>query len=500
VWERPDENPLQRFSITALQRIIGNQATSVVLRRYTRPLLQRAGEPKKITSGSGIFQITDIAGTIRHLSIKGSDVYQNEGKKKVRVGSIDAAGRYDITLEGQRYVASLSDLPVGSVQASFTEKQEKKTIRSMEIGKEKANGDLHFPDGTYFIRDNALYRVPELQTVGTLEISKSRSGPGRLIIDTIRYRYVDRAGKEQSGDLLAEILRSDPDPTQKVAADPRTGSVLKLGKGGTQLVFVDKAWTTLQHTKSGFGGFEQSIGGRLDDKLRAMLKSQGGQLGVAGRKIALTEQEIELLQSVADVESSGQVNSVNTWDSDVVSMGFMQYTMAGKLQDLIRRAPGAFARYGIQLGGKMTITSKKGNPKVDGILGAATDKVLRGPEWAARFLHAGLDDEIIAAQVEQAKEKDLPIVTKQINRVPVQSRRIRGILLELHNNRPAYLKAVIDDTLKLVSAKVSEADFIAELDRQMQQIYMKYRVRDKNGSTDEKARAKAHGIVTKIRQ
>jgi hypothetical protein len=51
------------------------------------------------------------------------------------------------------------------------------------------------------------------------------------------------------------------------------------------------------------------------------------ELGGLGR-IDVTDDEIDILQGIAEVESGGFTQCINTWDSDVVSLGFMQSTLA----------------------------------------------------------------------------------------------------------------------------------------------------------------------------
>jgi hypothetical protein len=127
----------------------------------------------------------------------------------------------------------------------------------------------------------------------------------------------------------------------------------------------------------------------------------------------------------------------------------------------------------------------------------ARDTDLRGPVWGARFLEAGLDPEIIAAQVEQAKKDDLAKVAPQVGRLPIQTDRVRRIILELHNNRPAYVKPVVDRTLAKVGDAPTEREFIAALKAVMQDVYAERNTKHANGKTEAEARAKAARIVDK---
>src|SRR5437763_12384609 len=66
-------------------------------------------------------------------------------------------------------------------------------------------------------------------------------------------------------------------------------------------------------------GLECSGGGRLDDRLAALVR--------AGKLTGMTFDDIDLLQRIANVESGGQVQSLNTWDTGIVSLGFLQGTL-----------------------------------------------------------------------------------------------------------------------------------------------------------------------------
>lgn len=296
----------------------------------------------------------------------------------------------------------------------------------------------------------------------------------------------------------ASVTGAAADPKAPVADEgaPATGTTDAQpgARDGTAQAAAGGDWSKkLRRVKKGMAAY---AGDKLETTLRRLLKEQGGSLHVEGRTVALSEEEIGLLQGVAQVETGGLTNGINSWDSDVMSMGFMQYTMAGKLQDLIRRAPTAFAKYGIRLGGELTLTSKKGM-KVVGIEGVASDVDLRGPDWGARFLEAGLDPEIIAAQVERAKEHDLPKVAKQVGRLPIKTDRVQRIILELHNNRPAYVKPVVDRTIAKVGESPTEDEFIAVLKSAMQDVYAERNANGVNGKTETEARAKAARIVDK---
>jgi hypothetical protein len=177
---------------------------------------------------------------------------------------------------------------------------------------------------------------------------------------------------------------------------------------------------------------------RLDAKLRA--------LRAAGR-LAVTDDEIDTFQRIANVETGGTTQALNTWDSGVVSIGFFQLTLQhGKLQRLIASAPGAFARYGIELDPPRRYPFKQ--PQL-AIKGAATTAELRWNGWADRFYRAGLDDEILVAQVIDGRailERGLASARRYLTEIPggyelfsrayAASLPLRGLYQEALNNKP----------------------------------------------------------------
>ncbi|NJM97345.1 MAG: hypothetical protein HC800_09350 [Phormidesmis sp. RL_2_1] len=100
-------------------------------------------------------------------------------------------------------------------------------------------------------------------------------------------------------------------------------------------------------------GLSRYGGGRLDAFLLS-LKAQG--------KITISNNDIDTFQRIANVETSGQVQGINTWDSAVVSIGFMQWTLQhGKVQEWIALASADFKRYGIELDNRQYVWQRQGD-------------------------------------------------------------------------------------------------------------------------------------------
>jgi N-acetyl-anhydromuramyl-L-alanine amidase AmpD len=180
-----------------------------------------------------------------------------------------------------------------------------------------------------------------------------------------------------------------------------------------------------------------ATGKRLDRVLKSM-KERG--------LISTSDADIDTFQRIANVETGGVIQALNTWDSAVVSIGFMQWTLQhGKVQEWIRRAPDAFKRFGIELDKSRRYQWGTDNTQI-AIKGAATKEELRWNGWAERFYYAGLDEAAIQAEVELAKEwlqrhlvglaRRLKIDYKLFKIHYDASPWLRGIFQAAYNNKP----------------------------------------------------------------
>ena len=180
-------------------------------------------------------------------------------------------------------------------------------------------------------------------------------------------------------------------------------------------------------------GFKSHGGDKVETVLRRLVDSG---------KLAIASDDIAVLERLSRVESSGFIACVQTYDSAYLSFGFMQYTILyGELQELISKIPDAFARYGIVLEGTYTI----GKRTVRGIRDAARAADLRASLWVDRFMRAGFDDEINAAQAKMGLA-DVSKLTLRLRRImgtkwsdALASARVRALVAEAHNNRPVVM-------------------------------------------------------------
>jgi hypothetical protein len=377
---------------------------------------------------------------------------------------------------------SLTDRDVAAHDVALKRTTDKKSTDQLQIGHDPVpEGILVLPEGKFTVKDGQMTPAGGKHAQGSVTVIRRGAGLDQL---TLRARYYEEshiAGYqgwvEHETDLAKHV--------------PAVGSVLRVGKGRSWLVSDGSKWIDMsgRQVKK---GYELAGGGRVDDTLRALN---------AAKKITVTADEIDLMQRLSEVESSGYANVINTWDSDVVSLGFMQYTLAGSLQELIAAAPDAFARYGIKL--SKTKLKIKSGVEATGIEGVSAAKELRGLEWATRFFRAGLDPDVIAAQVKLAQAEFAKLTKDKLSGVSgdamFQTGRVKAIIFELNNNRPAYVSATVRKTAAEHKKHPAwtEDDFVAHLQSVMEDEYVDNNGSGINGATEDEARQKARNIVTK---
>ena len=207
-------------------------------------------------------------------------------------------------------------------------------------------------------------------------------------------------------------------------------------------------------------------------------------------RISITPEQLAIFKGVASVESSGQIQAINTWDSAIVSFGFMQWTLKyGELQKLISQIPDIFREYGIELEDQYVF----GKNTVPGIKGVSNYNELRSSEWSDRFFKAGQDARIIEVETKMAIDE----VNAFQNRLAKKfgtglsshfgSPTTVALLFELNNNRPAYVNSVVPRTLQQVSGQnLADSDFNNIL---RQEIVNEY-VADRYNLGDDEAKGK----------
>lgn len=204
--------------------------------------------------------------------------------------------------------------------------------------------------------------------------------------------------------------------------------------------------------------------------------------------VQVTADEIDLFQRIANVETKGMIQGINTWDSAVVSSGFMQFTLQhGKMQEWIGKASSAYKAYGIEV--DKSNQYNWGQETQSGIKGA-TKAELRWGNWAENFYNAGLDDAIIAAEVELAREyliKHLKGLQRFLSAYQGyysyfkdfydKSPYVRGMFQAGYNNLPAATRRAAFIAIR--AAKENSITSIAEFIKAFQAgLYAGYEARD----------------------
>jgi hypothetical protein len=243
---------------------------------------------------------------------------------------------------------------------------------------------------------------------------------------------------------------------------------------------IPSGQTKAVHNKNGVLLGYAGYGGGSLEKALLQLKANG--------KIGITDEQIAVLKGVASVETGGQLQSVNTWDSAVVSFGFMQWTLRyGEFQRLIDRVPDAFKEYGIELGGQYKFGKDK---PVPGVLGVSDPKNLRFGNWPDRFFEAGKDPRIVEVETIMAIAELNAFVKKLQDTYGaglsnhIKSPITVSLLFELNNNRPAYVNKVILDTLQQTKGQsLNDSDFNNILRKE---IINEYMIRENDGSKGQR--------------
>lgn len=441
------------------------------------------------TTGTGDFNLWDDDDKEHKYKIKDGAVFETVGRRQELVGDIDATGRYRVNAGGHVFTGSLTDewsptRRTSVTDAKFKRSDAHKVLGQLQVGVDAVpEGILVFHEGTYTVKNGQLFQPGSKRPVGQVTIVRSGPKLENLSLPVSYEQHVSAQG-------LEGYIEHETDVAKHV---PGAGSVLRLGKGRDWIVSDGTAWQSMSGAPVK-RGYELFGGGRLTPRLQ--------RLRAAG-KIQVTDDEINEMQGVAEVESGGFTNCINTWDSDVLSLGFMQYTMAGSLQELIEAAPEAFARYGIRLGPNMKLTRSGETISVKGIQGIKSLQELRGLEWATRFFRAGLDDDVIAAQVAKAKADFAKITTRYLDSVSAAPQfgvpRIKAIIFELYNNRPAYVAAVVAAAAAEIKKhpRATTDDVVGFLRDAMEDQYVKKNVNGINGDSDAEARGKARDIINR---
>jgi len=127
------------------------------------------------------------------------------------------------------------------------------------------------------------------------------------------------------------------------------------------------------------------------------------------QEVNLTDSEVNVILAIS--ENEGNLDAVNTWDTQFISFGMFQWTAGGPgkpgelpalLQMIKDRYPDDFQHYWVQFGlDVIEVGSRTGWFSYRGkkLISAAEKALLREHIWAYRFARAGADIEIQAVQI-----------------------------------------------------------------------------------------------------
>ncbi|MEM7039851.1 MAG: hypothetical protein AAF570_22955, partial [Bacteroidota bacterium] len=394
----------------------------------------------------------------------------------------------------------------------LVEKVGKKQVGGIDINKEKVSrGTLYFDDGAYTVKSGKLYRKGEKKSVGQIWMTKKTSSK-IWNVSSLQYTYTDAEGQVHNGNLMDGNFASQGRESGDMTMNAGEGSLLWTGREKPmddesrqrKMAFGGKSkkWQWLRRSKQGYITYG---GGTVTSRLKK-LKKEG--------KLDITDEQIKVLQGVAAVESYGQTQTINSWDSDKMSVGFKQYTMAGKIQKLIKRNEAAFADYGIELERddagkevKKTIKEHDGKKtKATWLKGMEKAADLRNSVWAMRFYEAGMDERIIIEQAKMAleyyedfeKKADKHVKKGKDTTKFFQENVVKTALFEISNNRPAYVDDVIRKVQKDSAGDGTVKDFLEDLMKASGQVYVDKNSGNLNGKTEKDARDKGQRIVWKV--
>lgn len=315
--------------------------------------------------------------------------------------------------------------------------------------------------------------VGQITNLGSAVIALIQDGitdPNAITNFVFQIRHPELKGRK--------LLASDPESLKKEWVQLRDSTVLPLlqkiksGGNGTQ---DPQPHATTAPAKGdrippgfkagkykGYSGLQKAGGGRVDERLFGLIRS--GKLSAT--EISATD--IDIFQRIANVETGGLIQSLNAYDMAIVSIGFMQWTFIHKkIHDWIALAPGAFARYGIEIDPVKKYSIRRGDNiyTVPAIKGVQDPESLRWNGWGRAFYEAGLDETIIVAEAKLAKEwlsRHLQGLERFLKRnsaaelMPVfrryyqQSAHLRGLFQESYNHIPGTAQKAALAALKAV--------------------------------------------------
>ncbi len=247
------------------------------------------------------------------------------------------------------------------------------------------------------------------------------------------------------GSLVSHAAESGPAPGKQTLVQQQEAA--GTGAGAASGAARKDEAKIKQHAG---GGFSKYGGPSVREQLTRMVEQ--GQLQISGKQIAL-------LDAVAQVETGGKIGCVQTYDDQIVSVGFKQVVLGhGSLEKIMNKAPAGFARHGLALDTSKKYSHPGWSNHPSQIAGCEDEDELRKPEWGLKFYEASMEPDVVAAMVELAlgeAGKVEKAVAKHGGGADLFSDpTAQGWLLETYNNRPAFMPIAIK---KAVAGGAKEA-------------------------------------------
>lgn len=181
-------------------------------------------------------------------------------------------------------------------------------------------------------------------------------------------------------------------------------------------------------------------------------------------ELALRPTEVRVMAATA--KNEGNLDAVNTWDSQFLSFGMFQWTLGspdrpGELPALLagikRHYPDDFTHYFGRFGLDLVDTDAvTGWLSLDGqtLTTRAQKERLRDDIWAYRFALAGADAQVQAAQIAHAVARIRQFYPKPSAKLDglaladlITSEYGVALLLDNHVNRPGYVHGCVADAI-----------------------------------------------------
>lgn len=253
------------------------------------------------------------------------------------------------------------------------------------------------------------------------------------------------------------------------ATKPGGGSLVQLkadgdaGAAGKQTrVEAAQAGGDAKVKQHAGGGFSKYGGPSVREYLTQL--AEGGQLQITGKQIAL-------LDAVAQVETGGKIGCVQTYDDQIVSVGFKQVVLGhGSLEKIMKQAPAGFAKHGLTLDTSKKYTHPGWSKQPSQIEGCEDENELRRPEWGLKFYEASMEPDVVAAMCELALGESAK-VEKAAAKLGggadlFSDPTAQGWLLETYNNRPAFMpiaiKKAVEGGAKSATGRDAFLDILAK--------------------------------------